>query len=177
MRKLLTDGTGPGPTPRPGRPSNLTQYIIPGILVLALLIGVAILSYSFGVSRGKGSANSQRDDFYISRQSSWNATATAESSNPANTANGSSTAGASLSLPPSSYARVDKIEGDKVTMLLLNGAGQSTGTLVVTITKQTLIWRGSPDQIVELKPGDGVLVSGQRVEGGGYEARTVIVLP
>ena len=192
MRRLLTDGTPPvspsEPPPPPPRPfrerlggPNLNQYVIPGILVLVLLIGVAIMAYSFGVNRGKSSANAERDRFIEVRQQSWAATATAASTNPvASPAPGQTDAAikpGGYTLGTAIFARVDKIEGDKITLLLLDENGKpSPNSLVVNRTKQTQVWRTVPNQPVELRPGDSVLLVAERTNDS-FDARSIQVLP
>src|SRR3954469_8205497 len=88
MRKLLSNGSNNNPAPFGGKSRPLTQYILPAVLITILLIGVGILAYSFGVSRGRNSANSERDQFYEGRAASWVATATAQTASGAATASG-----------------------------------------------------------------------------------------
>lgn len=179
MRSLLADGTNKRPTSYGGSPRTWSQYVIPGILVLTLLIGVAILAYSFGVSRGKGNSNSERDKFLEGRAASWNATATAQAAVPlSDTAAAAIVPQNSFNVNASVYARVDKIEGAKVTVLLLSSAGQPSGssTVLTLIPNKTQIWRNTPGQLVDLKVGDTVLFAGQPNGAGGYDAQSIVVL-
>ena len=191
MRRLLSDGMPGNPAPLPPviptpvkeqrPPFNYTQFIIPAILVLVLLIGVGILAYSFGVNRGESNANLQRDNFIQSRQLSWEATATADANNPIPTAapdsTASTTASTGYTLGSAIYARVDKIDGDQISLLLLDQNGQPNGTnLTVNRTKQTQIWKVAPNQPIDLRPGDSVLFVSVR-SGDTFNASSIQVLP
>lgn len=182
MRKLLTDGSPNRfntPAPSGGKPPRMSQYIIPAVLVLALIVGVGILAFSFGSSRGKSQANAERDRFYESRASSWQATATAQAANPL--APGQAPGATSgFNFAGATYARIDRVEGEKVTVLLLNAAGQPTGTtLVLTLSRQVQIWRSIPSQPAEMRAGDSILFVGQRssADSAIYEVNSVLVLP
>ncbi len=173
MRRLLSSSdTSNNPSPFGGKPLRLTPFIVPAALVIALLIGVAILAYSLGVSRGRGTANLERDKFYEGRAASWVATATAQA------AASSTTPGPKSGASFPNYARIDKVEAEQVTVLLLNDSGTPTGTtLVIAIGPQTKVWRNVPTQTVELKPGDAILFAGERNDKGNFEARSIVVLP
>lgn len=189
MRRLLTDGTnGTGGLPNPtntnpppfnkSRPT-LGQFVVPAILVLMLMVGVALLAFSLGVSRGRDNANAERDRFYEGRSSSWRAAATVQAANPVATADPNATPSvkSGYNLANATLARIDKIDGEKLTVLLLDAAGQPGGpTLVVNITKQTQVWRNVPNQAAELKPGDAILFVGDRNDKGDFDARNVVVL-
>ena len=175
MRKLLSSGSNNNPAPFGGKSRPLTQYILPAALVVILLIGVAILAYSFGVSRGRNAANNERDQFYEGRAASWVATATAQASAGATPAGGAKPGN---TFANSTYGRVDKVDSDQVTVLLLNDSGSPTGTnLVITVGPQTKVWRNVPNQPAELKPGDTILFTGERNDKGLFDARSVLILP
>ncbi len=193
MRRLLSDGTPSLTAPAPAittaplvepvrAPFNLSQYIIPAVLVLVLLVGVGIMAYSFGVSRGETNANAKRDAFIESRQRSWDATATALAANPLPTAAPGATDPASAkvngyTLGPSTLGRVDKIEGDKITVLLLDDSGKPSGSsLIINRTRTTQVWKTVPTQAAELRIGDSVLFVGER-NNDGFDARTIQILP
>jgi hypothetical protein len=181
MRRLLADGTDRRPGAFGGSSRSLGQYVIPAILVLTLLIGVAILAYSFGVSRGKGNSNLERDRFLEVRAASWNATATAQGATAP--APGTTPAAIvpqnSFNINSSIYGRIDKIDGVKVTVLLLSSAGQPAGgsTVLNIIPAKTQIWRNVPSQPVELRVGDTVLFAGQPNGTDSYDAHSIVVLP
>src|SRR6476659_1797977 len=119
MRRLLADS----PNTRPATASRSWGfYVIPAILILTLLVGVAIVAYSFGVTRGKGNSNSERDKFLEARAASWNATATAQAV-PLETTAAAIVPQNSYNFSASVYARVDKVDGAKVTALLLSSGG------------------------------------------------------
>ncbi|HEX2910206.1 MAG TPA: hypothetical protein VH186_05315 [Chloroflexia bacterium] len=184
LKKMLTSGVRGSMVPYRERTFDRTQLIVPLILVLALLIGVAILAYSFGVSQGKSSANSERDKFYESRAASWQGTATAGGS-AANPASGTTPGagnptgtGSGFTQGNSTYGRVDSIDGDKVVVLVLNASGAPTGTsVVISVSKQTQVWRSVPSQNVDLKIGDTILFVGDRNNSGSFDARSILVLP
>ena len=176
MRRLLADNPNARPTPVS---RSWGYYVIPTILILTLLVGVAIIAYSFGVNRGKGNSNSERDKFLEARAASWNATATAQVSIPAATTVAAIVPQNSFNVNSSVYARVDKIDGAKITVLLLSSAGQPSGSSVVlnVTTNKTQIWRSVPGQPVELRVGDTVLFSGPPNGTDTYDAQSIIVLP
>lgn len=177
-RRLLSDGSSPPPQLNySNRRRGFGYFIVPMILVSALLIGVGILAYSFGITRGKASANAERDILYESRQRSWNATATAQADTlPTREPGTGSRPG--FNQGSSTYARIDKIEDDKITVLLLNTTGAPTGTtLVINLTQQAQIWRNAAGQPTDLKAGDSILFVGERNEGGNYDARNILILP
>jgi hypothetical protein len=179
MRRLLADGTNKRPNRYGGPSRSWGQFVIPGILVLTLLIGVAILAYSFGVSRGKGNSNLERDKFLEVRAASWNATATAQAAvPPAGASSPAIVPQNSFNINSSVYARVDKIEGAKVTVLLLTSDGQPSGssTVLTLVPNKTQVWRNTPTQLVELRVGDTVLFAGQPNGADGYDAQSIVVL-
>jgi hypothetical protein len=180
MRRLLAEDPARRPTGFSGPARPWARYVIPAVLVLTLLVGVGILAYSFGVSRGKGNSNSERDQFLEARAASWNATATAQATGPV----GEATAAAivpqnSFNVSTSVYARVDKIDGAKVSVLLLNSAGQPSGNTATLniIPNKTQVWRNIPNQTVQLSVGDTVLFAGQPNGTNTYDADTIVVLP
>lgn len=199
MRNLLTDGNStnnysspvtPPPTPKPSvtpaavvatrRRSFVEKYWLPLLMVIVLLIGVGLITFSVGMNRGRDQANAQRDSFYIDRYRAWTGEATVKAVNPA--APGVETvSGVSANTFVFSgglLGRVDKIEGDKVTVLLLDKNGGATGSnLVATLVPATKIWRSVPDQSADMRPGDSILLSGVRNESGNYEARSILILP
>lgn len=177
MRRLLADSPNARSTPAS---RSWGFYVIPAILILTLLVGVAILAYSFGVSRGKGNSNSERDKFLEARAASWNATATAQSTDSAaNATTAAIVPQNSFNVASSVYARVDKIDGTKITVLLLSSAGQPSGSSATlnNIAGKTQIWKNVPSQPVELRVGDTVLFSGQANGTDTYDAQSIIVLP
>jgi hypothetical protein len=149
---------------------NGAQYLIPGILLVALIIGVFILAYGIGVDQGKRAANDERNAFYQER------IARLVGSVPL-TADPNATPGATTS--PNgvqTMARIDKIEGDRVTVILLNPNGAPTGvSLVVVLGRPVQVYKSSDSQVSELKPGDNVLINGDKV-GDSYTARTITIL-
>lgn len=197
MRNLLGDGnnatnhTPPAPTPIPATPpppaattvkkkrSFLEQFWLPLVLVAVLVIGVGLITFSVGVSRGRDQANAQRDTFYIDRYKSWAAEATVKATNPSTPSDSiTGTSPNSFVFSAGILGRVDKIEGDKVTVLVLDKNGAPTGTsLVATLVPTTKVWRSVPEQTAEMRPGDSVLLAGTRTESGNYEARSILVLP
>ena len=182
MRRLLAEDPARRSTALGGPGNPFMRYVVPAILVLTLLIGVGILAYSFGVSRGKGNSNSERDQFLEARAASWNATATAQASGVAG--EGAPTTAAaivpqnSFNLKASVYARVDKIDGAKITVLLLSSAGQPSGNTVIlnVIPNKTQVWRNVPSQAVQLTVGDTILFAGTPNGTDTYDADTIVVL-
>ena len=178
MRRLLAENPNPRPSSA-GANRSWGYYIVPAILLLALLVGVSILAYSFGVTRGKGNSNSERDKFLEARAASWNATATAQAAPATDATPVPIVPQNSFNVSTSVYARVDKIDGAKVTVLLLSSAGQpsgSTATLNV-IAGKTQVWRNVPTQAVQLQVGDTILFSGQSTGSDTYDAQSIIILP
>lgn len=178
MRRLLAEDPARRPTSF-GASRSWAGFVIPVILVLTLLLGVGILAYSFGVSRGKGNSNSERDQFLEARAASWNATATAQAGGPV----GEVTTAAivpqnSFNVNTSVYARVDKIDGAKISVLLLSSAGQPSGNTVTLniIPNKTQVWRNIPNQTVQLSVGDTILFVGQPNGTNIYDADSIIVL-
>lgn len=178
MRRLLAENPNPRPASLGGPRRSWTFYVIPAILVLTLVVGVAIVAYSFGVTRGKGNSNSERDKFLEARAASWNATATAQVV-PVETTAAAIVPQNSYNVNASVYARVDKVDGAKVTALLLSSAGQPSGSSVTLniIAGKTQIWKNVPTQAVELRPGDTILFSGQPNGTDTYDALNIVVLP
>ena len=176
MRRLLVENPPTRATSR-GPSRSWTYYAIPTILVLTLLVGVAILAYSFGVTRGKGNSNSERDKFLEARAASWNATATAQSV-PTDTTAAAIVPQNSFNVNSTVYARVDKIDGTKVTVLLLSSAGQPSGSSVTLniVAGRTQIWKNVPTQAVQLQAGDTILFSGQPNGTDTYDALNIVVL-
>lgn len=179
MRRLVAEDPARRPTSF-GPSRRWTYFVVPAILVLTLLIGVAILAYSFGVNRGKGNSNFERDQFLEARAASWNATATAQAPGAA----GDATTAAivpqnSFNVPASVYARVDKIDGTKVSVLLLSSAGQPSGNTATLniIPNKTQVWRNVPGQTVQLTIGDTILFAGKPNGANTYDADNIIVLP
>ena len=179
MRRLLAEDPARRPV-RGGGGQFWMRFVIPTILVLTLVIGVGILAYSFGVSRGKGNSNSERDQFLEARAAAWNATATAQSSG---TGSGETTTAAivpqnSFNVSTSIYARVDKIDGAKITVLLLSSAGQPSGNTATLniISGKTQVCRNVPSQTVQLTVGDTILFAGTPNGTNTYDADTVVVL-
>jgi hypothetical protein len=179
MRRLLAEDPSRRPV-RGGAGQVWMRFVVPTILVLTLVIGVGILAYSFGVSRGKGNSNSERDQFLEARAASWNATATAQASGASG--GGDTTAAIvpqnSFNVSTSVYARVDKIDGAKITVLLLSSAGQPSGNTVTLniISGKTQVWRNVPSQTVQLTVGDTILFAGTLNGTNTYNADTVVVL-
>ena len=186
MRKFLRGKPVPAP-PQPqlpdgaGEPEELPQlpgkiagrrdyfklYFIPGLLILALLVGVFILAYGIGLDRGKRAANDERDAFYQER------IARLVGNNP--DSNATTTPGAKGALQ--ALARVDQVQGDKLTLVLLNSGGTPTGvSLVILVDKSVQVYKTTEGQTTELHPGDNVLVNGNKV-GDNYVARNIVILP
>lgn len=176
LRRLLADNPTQNPAPFSGKPRRLSDFVVPLALVLVMMLGVGILAFSLGINRGKATANSERDRFYEGRAASWIATATAQAANPNLTpGNGSKP---SAGFANATYGRVDRFEGEQVTILLLNESGSPTGTsLVITVNPQTKVWRNTPNQTASLKPGDTILFTGERNDRGTFEAKSVLILP
>ncbi len=175
----------PAATPNgPNRPWRKTfpfqQYIVPGLLLLALLVGVFILAYGIGSDRGKRAANDERDAFYQERIARLVAasgpTVTPGASITPGTPSGTLTAGPNAATTQT-YARIDKIEGDRITVLLLGPNGLPTGVSLVVVTgKTSQVYKSSETQPTELRPGDNVVVNTEK-NGDNYIVRTIIVLP
>lgn len=179
MRRLLAEDPARRPTAFGGSSRPFVRYVIPGILVLTLLVGVGIIAYSVGVSRGKGNSNSERDQFLEARAASWNATATAQAAGSV----GEATTAAivpqnSFNVSTSVYARVDKIDGAKISILLLSSAGQPSGNTATLniIPNKTQVWRNVPSQTVQLSVGDTILFAGKPNGTNNYDADTIVVL-
>lgn len=182
MRRLLTDGATvtPVPTAPPRQRRDFAGFFrrfwLPLVLVIILLIGTALVAYSFGMFRGRDIANADRDTFYVDRARAWSAEATAKAATTAVGATGANNATA-YTAPGSIFGRVDRIEGGNLTVLLLDKAGNPIGTtLIAVVTPQTQIWQNIPATPAEMRPGDSILLSGERNESGNYEARTIVVL-
>ncbi len=179
MRRLLAEDPIRRPTAFGGSSRPWSGFVIPAILVLTLLVGVGILAYSFGVSRGKGNSNSERDQFLEARAASWNATATAQAAGPVEATAVAIVPQNSFNVNTSVYARVDKIDGAKVTVLLLNSAGQPSGNTATLniIPNKTQVWRNIPNQTVQLAVGDTILFAGHPNGTDTYDTDSIVVLP
>jgi hypothetical protein len=148
----------------------LRQYLLPSLLILALLVGVFILAYGIGLDRGKRTANDERDTFYQERIAHLTGASIT-------TTNG--TPGAKPAVPGGvqTFARIDKIEGDRITVVLLGTGGTPTGiSLVVVAGKSVLIYKSTEAQAVELHLGDNILITGDKT-GDNYIARNILILP
>ncbi|NWJ96838.1 MAG: hypothetical protein HXX20_13725 [Chloroflexi bacterium] len=171
----LTDGSG-NHEPLPevtgavvSRPDFLRQYLVPALLILAVLVGVFILAYSIGLDRGKRAANEERDSFYqerIARLTGGNDTTT-------NATPGAKPAGNGIQ----TFARVDKINGDRLTVVLLGPSDTPTGvSLVIVADKGMQVYKSAEGQVVEIHPGDNILITGDKT-GDNYIARNILILP
>jgi len=160
---------------QPVRKNNFTQFLIPGILLLMMLIGVFILAYGFGVDQGKRAANDERNAFYQDRIARLTGSAPLPP-------DASTTPGTPGTRPASSgnvqtLARVDKVEGDRITVVLLGPNGAPSGvSLVIVLGKTLQVYKSTDSAVTELRPGDNILVTGDR-NGANYTARTITVLP
>lgn len=151
------------------RPPQVWPYLVPGLLLLSLLIGVFILGFGIGVDRGKRSANEDREAFYQDRLARLG-NSTAASGNPGSlplAGNG----------PVQLVARVDRLEGDKITALLLGPNGTPTGaTLVFLLTKNVQVYKSFDLQPSELHPGDNIVFNGTKT-GENFTPRFLVLLP
>jgi len=184
MRRLPSGKSGSGPKiqPEPPRlppsqptiskqPFKLPILLIPGILMLVLMVGFFILAYGIGLDQGKRAANDEREAFYQERIARLGGVGAI--SPEANGTPGSRSPGGA----GQTFARVDKIEGDKVTVILLGPGGTPTGVnLVITLNKAAQVYKTSEAQPGELRPGDNILITGDKT-GDNFVARNVVVLP
>ncbi len=149
------------------RPNRVWPFLVPGLLIISLMIGVFILAYGLGVDKGKRSANDERDSFYQDRIARLGGTP-----------NSLTTPGAGLVFGSNQVsARIDKIEGNKVTVILLSPNGAPSGvSLVVVIGTETQVFKSSNAQTGELHPGDNIILIGEK-SGDTFTPRSIVILP
>ncbi len=164
--------TLPGGAPLQNR---LRPYLLPIVIGLIILVAVLYIFYNLGVDKGRSDANTERDSFYQARIAQL---VTSPTPGPNGTPATSSTARPN-STTTSSIARVDKIEGNKLTLQLVSPSGAPTGsTLILTLGANSLIWKSVNSQPGELKTGDNVVfVADKDNADGSLDTRSVIILP
>jgi|GEM_PF-2059887 len=164
--------TLPGGAPLQNR---FRPYLLPVVIGLIILVALLYLFYNMGVDKGRKEANDERDSFYQARIAQLVA-----SPSPGTTV---TPAVSSTTRPNSttttSIARVDKVEGTKLTLQLVSPSGVPTGsTLILTLGANSLIWKSVNSLPGELKVGDSVVFVADRDNAdGSLDTRSVIILP
>jgi hypothetical protein len=163
----------PGGASKP-RWQQYLRYLLPIIIGVILIVAASYLFYNLGVDRGRNEANTERDAFYKDRINQILGTSTPDP-------NATLTPGPTLTpaTAPTTLAKVDRVEGNRLTLLLLGPNGTPSGsTLVLTLESGTQVWRSVNGTTSELVPGDSIVFSGERNStDGSFSARSVVVLP
>jgi hypothetical protein len=184
--KKLPDGKKSLSTYKSGDMPSLKPLIVPGIVALIVLIASILLAYSLGYGQGRDSANQQRDSFYRERITELAGFgASTPTPPPVNTLTPQPIDAPSptpnvpvISRQDSLFARIDKIEGEQLTLLLLGPTGIPTGqVLVINIGREIRLYQSSNTVIANLKPGDNVLLSTTREGTNPPQVQNLVVLP
>jgi hypothetical protein len=164
-----------GATPPQRQRFNRTSAILLFPLVIGLIVLVAFcyIFYNIGVDKGRTDANAERDAFYQNRINQQFATLT-----PAINGAGTPSPTGTPAPIPNTLARVDKVEGNRLTLVLLGANGLPSGsTLVLTLGQGSQVWKNVSGTPADVNPGDSIVFSGERNNAdGSYDARSVVVL-
>lgn len=151
------------------------------IVVLAVLLGVvAFTAYKLGVQRGLDVGNADRNAFYQQRLKDLTNYSSSGSATTSTTPGAATTPGAvpAISTGQGTLARIDKIDGDKLTVLILDKTGLPTGvSLVISLNQQPSIWKSDRTDSAILAPGQNILFVGDTDRAGNVTVRGVLVLP
>lgn len=151
------------------------------IVVLAVLLGVvAFTSYKLGVQRGIDVGNADRTAFYEQRIKELTNYGSSTGSTTSTTPATNTTPGAvpAISTGAGTLARIDKIDGDKMTVLILDKTGLPTGvSLVISLNQQPPIWKSDRTDSAILAPGQNILFVGDTDKAGNVTVRNVLILP
>jgi hypothetical protein len=183
--KRLPDGKKNLTSSKSGDLPPLKLLLVPGIVALLVLVASIILAYSLGYGQGRDSANNERDKFYQERITQL---AGFGASTPTVLPVGSTTPQPIDAITPtpqpvisrqnSLFARIDKIEGEQITLLLLGPTGVPTGqVLTISVGKEIRLYQANPSAIANLKPGDNVLLSTLQEGNNPLQVQNVVVLP
>jgi len=184
-------GGSAGPGPRQPMGGNLGIFRFRYILIIvafAILLGVAAYgAYKIGVNKGIDVGNADRDLFYkqrIAELTNYGAATPLPSGTPGSqTTPGATTATANNPIITSgqgTLARVDKVEGDKMTVLLLDSkTGAPNGvSLIISLSQQPTVWKSDRTDSTALAPGQNILFVGESSGNNGtYTVRGVLILP
>jgi hypothetical protein len=152
---------------------NPAFLILPLVIGLIVLVAFCYIFYNIGVDKGRADANAERDAFYQNRVNQQFATPT-----PGTNASGTPSATGTPAPVPNTLARVDKVEGNRLTLVLLGANGLPSGsTLVLTLGQGSQVWKNVSGTPADVNPGDSIVFSGERNNtDGSYDARSVVVL-
>jgi hypothetical protein len=184
--KKLPSGNRNLPTYKSGDLPSLKPLIVPGIVALIVLVASILLAYSLGYGQGRDTANQERDNFYRGRITELAGFgASTPTPQPVNTltpqpidAPSPTPSAPPVSKQDSIFARIDKIEGEQLTLLLLGPTGIPTGqVLVLNIGKEIRLYQSSTTVVANLKPGDNILLSTIREGTNPPQVQNLVVLP
>ena len=184
-------GGEPGPGPRRPLGSGLGNFRFRYVLIIvafAFLLGVvAYGAYKIGVNQGVEVGNADRDLLYkqrIAELTNYGAATPAASGTPGTqTTPGATTTASSnpvITSGQGTLARIDKVEGDKMTVLLLDSkTGAPNGvSLVISLSQQPTVWKSDRTDSTALAPGQNILFVGEsNGNNGTYTVRGVLILP
>lgn len=187
MKNLTTEEEPlslPSPTPLPPSNSGRRQgrWLIAGVACLLIVVAIAYLTYNIGLGQGRSTANEERDAFYRSRAGQlggFGATGTITATTTGSPLVPSVTAGSGRG-QDNVFARIDKVEGDKLTLAMLGANGLPNGqTMVLTLGKDAQLYQTSSiaTQQDSLRSGDNILLAVGKDSNGTSIIQMIIILP
>jgi hypothetical protein len=153
-----------------------------GVAALLIVVAIAYLAYNIGVGQGRSAANDERDAFYRARAGQLSGFGATGTVTPATDSarSGPTVSGGNERTQDNLFARIEKVEGDKITLTMLGANGLPNGqTLVLSLSKDAQLYQTNSlaVQADSLRSGDNILLAIAKDSSGANVIQMIIILP